>query len=92
MLIKAVEMCEDNDNMGRIDWMKVSEHMNGMRSSKQCERRWRIYLKPSISVNRITGTWSKDEVICCKHISMNIIVKAIIQMQYEYINNNNNLH
>jgi hypothetical protein len=48
---------------GGVDWEKVSYHMGGTRSSKQCASRWRVNLKLVDSGLMKEGPWTEDEVI-----------------------------
>ncbi len=45
-----------------VDWGKVSSHMGGTRSYKQCKMRWHDKLKLSDSDLIKEGAWAEDEV------------------------------
>jgi hypothetical protein len=45
-----------------VDWGKVSSHMGGTRSSKQCQIRWHDTLKLTDSGLIKEGAWAEDEV------------------------------
>ncbi len=47
---------------GGVNWVKVSSHMGGTRSSKQCKMRWHDKLKFSDSGLIKEGAWTEDEV------------------------------
>ncbi len=47
---------------GGVNWVKVSSHMGGTRSSSQCGMRWHYTLKPADSGLIKEGAWTEDEV------------------------------
>jgi hypothetical protein len=47
---------------GIIDWVKVSEYMNGTRSAQQCCWRWKSALNPVILEDKNLSSWQKQEV------------------------------
>ncbi len=61
MLREAVALNKDQGG----DWKKVSSHMEGTRSSKQCTMRWHDNFKLSDSGLVKEGAWTEDEVSVC---------------------------
>ncbi len=64
-----------------VDWVKVSSHMGGTRSSKQCKIRWHDKLKLIDSGLIKEGAWTEDEVrltnpaiIYCLYCLCNILI------------------
>ena len=60
---EAVALYRGQGISGGVDWGKVSYHMGGTRSYKQCASRWRENLKLFDSGLMKEGPWTEDEVI-----------------------------
>jgi hypothetical protein len=61
-LREAVALYKGQGLKRGVDWGKVSSHMGGTRSSKQCYVRWHEKLKLSDSGLMKEGAWAEDEV------------------------------
>ena len=61
-LREAVALYKGQGVRRGVDWGKVSSHMGGTRSSKQCYKRWRDTLKVVDSGLIKEGAWTEDEV------------------------------
>ncbi len=61
-LREAVALYKGQGVRRSVDWVKVSSHMGGTRSSQQCQKRWRYTLKESYSGLIKEGAWAEDEV------------------------------
>lgn len=66
LLAEAVEKAENQrpnleSGKQRVNWVKVSEYLGGVRSPQQCNQRWHASLKPKISGEMKLGPWSPQE-------------------------------
>ncbi len=61
-MIEAVKLFDGQGKKGGVNWVKVSEYMNGTRSSSQCVNRWNNILQPRMSGNVLTTPWNEEEV------------------------------
>ena len=61
-LREAVALYKGQGVRQGVDWVKVSSHMGGIRSSNQCGKRWHDKLKLSDSGLVKEGAWIEDEV------------------------------
>ena len=64
---EAVALYKGQGVRRSVDWGKVSSHMGGTRSYKQCGQRWRENLKLLDSGLMKEGPWTEDEVISLTH-------------------------
>jgi hypothetical protein len=79
ILREAVALYKGQRISGGVNWGKVSYHMGGTRSSKQCSKRWHEILKLSDSGLVKKLAWTKDEV--------SVIHATIIYVLYWLCNN-----
>ena len=61
-LREAVALFKGQGVRQGVDWVKVSSHMGGTRSSNQCGQRWHDTLKLVDCEWIKKGDWAKDEV------------------------------
>lgn len=63
MLQKSIlEYQNENHRAVAVDWIKISEKLEGKRSSHQCNHRWHGFLKSKIYGNLKQGPWTESEV------------------------------
>ena len=59
LLREAVELYEGQGRQGRINWIKVSEHMGGSRAVVNYSNRWHKVLKPLIE--SLDSNWAQTQ-------------------------------
>ena len=61
--MRGMQLYEGQGQGGSVSWVKVSEHMGGTRTPKQCNTRWTETLKPRSLGMLKARCWTDAEVM-----------------------------